>query len=153
VRRGRWDHFRARGALLGCTAARSTRTLGGAGDDVDLLYATTLIIATAAGALALLTSVLAFFRPSAQIEPKTPIWRVLLSHHLTNGALALGVLSLAISVLVHSRWGHGPGTVAPMEFERLMSEHEAFPTVGVILILGLALSVYRRQRQRHGSAT
>lgn len=120
---------------------------------MDLVYAITLIVAIAAGALALLTSVLAFFRSSADMEPTTPIWRVLLSRRLTNGALTLGVLCLAISIVVHSRWGHGPGTVAPMEFERLISEHEAFPTVGAILILGLVLSVYVGRRQRRGSAT
>ena len=120
---------------------------------MDLLYAITLIVALAAGALALLTSILAFSRPGANMAPKTAIWRALLSHRLTNGALALGILSLAISVVVHSRWGHGPGAVAPMEFERLISEHEAFPTVGAILLLGLALAVYRKLRQRHGGAT
>jgi hypothetical protein len=31
-----------------------------------------------------------------------------------NSALALGFVSLTTSIVVHSRWGHGPGTVAPM---------------------------------------
>ena len=137
------------------THSHSTTLGRRAGHDkrVDLLYAITLIVAIAAGTLALLTSVLAFFRPGANVESKTPVWRLLLSHRLTDGALALGILSLAISAAVHSHWGHGPGTVAPMEFERLISEHEAFPTVGVILLLGLALSLYGKRRQRHGSAT
>ena len=76
-----------------------------------------------------------------------------MSHRLTDGALALGILSLAISVAVHSLWGHGPGTVMPLEFERLISEHEAFPAVGVILLLGLALTLYGKRRRRHGSPT
>ena len=109
---------------------------------MDLLYAITLIVAIAAGAIALLTRVLAFFRPGANVEPKTPVWKILLSHRLTDGALALGILSLAISVAVHSHWAHGPGTVMPLEFERLISEHEAFPAVVVIFVLGLELSLY-----------
>ena len=113
---------------------------------MDRLYAITLIVAFAAGTLALLTGVLAILGPGAHRQPKTPVWNALLSHRLANGALALGVLSLTISVAVHSRWGHGPGTVAPMEFERLISEHEAFPTIGAMLLLGLVCALYGRKR-------
>jgi hypothetical protein len=125
---------------------------GVAGDDVDLLYAITLIVAIAAGVLSLLASVLAIFGPFANADPRSRTWKVLVSHRLSDGALALGAFSLAISVAVHSHWGHGPGTVVPMEFERLISEHEAFPTVGAVLLLGLALTLYGKRRSRHGNA-
>lgn len=115
---------------------------------MDLLYAITLIIAIAAGVLAFSVSVLALFRKGAPMAPAVPIWRVRLLHHVTAGALALGTFSLMISVAVHSRWGHGPATVAPMGFERLTSEHEAFPTVAAILFLGFALTAYGQWRKR-----
>lgn len=82
------------------------------------------------------------------MEPAGLIRRVLLSHRLMNSALAQGVISLATSVVVHSRWGHGPSTVAPMDLGRLLSEHEAFPTVGAVLLLALLLALYRNRRQR-----
>ena len=71
-----------------------------------------------------------------------------MSRRLVNSALALGFISLATSVVVHSRWGHGPDTVAPMDLARLLSDHEAFPTVGAILLLPLVLTLYRNRRQR-----
>jgi hypothetical protein len=126
---------------------------GAAEDSVDLLYAITLIVAIAAGVLSLLASVLTVFWPGTNAEPETRTWKVLVSHRLSVGALALGAFSLAISVAVHSHWGHGPGTIVPMKFERLISEHEAFCTVGAILLLGLALTLYRTRRHRHGSST
>lgn len=115
---------------------------------MDFLYALTLIVAIAAAAVAILTGALALVRKYPQSEPDGLIWRVLSSHRLTNGALALGLISLATSVAVHSRWGHGPGTVAPMDLGRLLSDHEAFPTVGAILLLALVLALYRNRRER-----
>lgn len=109
-------------------------TLGSAGNDVDFLYAITLMVAIAAGVVAILTSVLGVIKPK------------LLSHCLTQSVLALGFVSLATSVVVHSRWGHGPGTVTPMDLRRLLSEHEAFPTVGAMLLLALVLAIYRSRR-------
>ena len=120
---------------------------------MDFLYAVTLMVAIAAGVVALFTSVLGLVKPNLQMEPNAPIWRVLLSHRLTQGALALGLVSLATSVVVHSRWGHGPGTVAPMDLRRLLSEHQAFPVVAAILLLALVLAVYGSRKQHHGSAT
>jgi len=119
---------------------------------VDLLYAVTLMVAIAAAVVAILTSVLGLVQPNLQMRPNAPIWKVLLSHRLIKGALALGFVSLATSVVVHSRWGHGPGTVAPMDLNRLLSEHEAFPAVAAVLLLALVLATYRTRRQRHGSA-
>jgi len=120
---------------------------------VDFLYAITLMVAIAAGVVAILTSVFGLVNPKLQMAPNALIWKVLLSHRLAKGALALGFSSLAISVVVHSRWGHGPGTVAPMDLRRLLSEHEAFPAVAGILLLALVLVIYRSHKQRHGSAT
>ncbi len=113
---------------------------------MDFLYAITLVVAIAAGVIAVLTGVVGLIRPYPQMGPIAPIWKVLLSHRLTNGALALGFISLATSVVVHSRWGHGPATVAPMDLSRLLSEHEAFPTAGAILLLALVLALYRSRR-------
>lgn len=103
---------------------------------MELLYAITLIVALAAAAAAILSSVIGLVKPSL-------FW-----HRLTWSALALGSFSLVTSVVVHSQWGHGPGTVAPMNLRRLLSEHEAFPTVGGMLLLAVVLDVYRWRRQR-----
>jgi len=120
---------------------------------VEALYAVTLMVALAAGTIAILTSLLGLVKKDAHVRPGAPVWKVLLSNRLMNGALALGVVSLAISIAVHSRWGHGPGTVAPLDFGRLLSEHEAFPTVGAMLLLALVLAFFRNRKRRHGSAT
>ena len=115
---------------------------------MDLFYAITLAVAIAAGVAAVLTSVLGLVKPDPLLEPNARIWKFLLSHRVTNGALALGVICLGTSVVVHSRWGHGPGTVAPMDLSRLLFEHEAFLTVGAILLVALILAFYRNWRQR-----
>lgn len=127
---------------------RLIHTLGGTGSDVDTLYAITLMVAIAAGVIAILTSLLGLVKTDTHLEPGASVWKLLCSHRLGAGALALGVFSLTISVLVHSRWGHGPGTVAPMNLSQLLSEHEAFPVVALILFLALALALYRNRRQR-----
>lgn len=118
------------------------------GDDVDILYPITLLSALAAGVIATLTSLLGLLRTGAHVQPDVPVWRFLLSHRLTDGALALGILSLAISVAVHSRWGHGPGTVSPMGLGRLLVEHRAFPAAGAILLVAFFLALYRKRKLR-----
>ena len=120
---------------------------------MDLLYAVTLLVSIAAGAVAVLTSVLGLIKPNPQMQADAPIRQVLTSRRLTNGALVFGFINLTTSVVVHSRWGHGLGTAAPMDLGRLPSEHEAFPTVGAMLLLALLLTLYRSRRWRHGSAT
>lgn len=110
------------------------------------------MVAIAAGVIAILTSFLCLVKADTHSQSGTLVWKVLLSHRLTHGALALGIFSLAISVAVHSRWGHGAGTVAPMNFSQLLSEHEAFPTVGAMLLLALLLALYGYRRQREGNA-
>lgn len=114
---------------------------------MDFLYALTLIVAMAAAAVAVLTSILGLVRQYPPIEPDGLIRKVLMSRRFANSALALGAISLTTSVVVHSRWGHGPGTVAPMDLGPLLSEHEAFPTVGAILFLALVLGLYKSRRQ------
>lgn len=120
---------------------------------METLYAVTLMVAIAAGAIAILTSLLGLIRTDEYLRSDAVVWKILLSHHLANAALALGVVSLVTSVVVHSRWGHGPGTVAPLDFAQLLSEHEAFPTVGATLFLAVVLTIIRNRRQRRGSAT
>ena len=120
---------------------------------MDTLYAITLMVAMAAAAIAILASLLGLIKTDAHLRPGAPVRRALLSHRLMNGALALGVVSLAISIAVHSRWGHGPGTVAPQDFGQLLSDHEAFPTVGAMLLLVLVLALFRNRSKHHGSVT
>jgi hypothetical protein len=81
---------------------------------VDFLYALTLIVAMAAAAVAVLTCVLGLVRKDPPAEPDGLIRKVLMLRRFMNSALALGFVSLTTSIVVHSRWGHGPGTVAPM---------------------------------------
>jgi hypothetical protein len=120
---------------------------------METLYAIALIVAMAAGAIAILTSLLGLIKTDSHLQPVASVWSALLSHRLMNGALVLGVVSLAISIFVHSRWGHGPGTVAPLDLGQLLSEHEAFPTVGGMLLLALVLAYFRNRRQRHRTVT
>jgi hypothetical protein len=120
---------------------------------METLYAITLLLAMVAGAIAILTNLLGLLKRDAHLRPADGVLKVLLSHRLANAALGLGVVSLAISIVVHSRWGHGPGTVAPLDFGRLLSEHESFPIVGAMLLLALVLAFFRNRRNRHGSAT
>ena len=115
---------------------------------MDFLYAITLMVAAAAAAVAISTSVLSLVRSGPQTEPNSSIWKLLLSHSLTRGVVAVGFVSLATSVVVHSRWGHGPDTVAPMDPGRLLSEHEAFPAVAAILLLALVLVIYKDRIRR-----
>lgn len=119
---------------------------------MDTLYAVALIVATATAVVAILASLLPLIGSVPHLQSGARVWKVLLSHRLARGALVLGVFSLIVSVLVHSRWGHGPGTVAPMGFGQLLSEHEAFPTVGAMLLLALLLIFFRNRHQRDGSA-
>ena len=120
---------------------------------MDTLYAITLMVAIAAAVIAILASLLPLIRTDKNSRPGARASRILLPHRLANFALALGVFSLTASVFVHSRWGHGADTVAPMGFGRLLAEHEAFPTVGAMLLLASVLAVYGNRRRRHGSAT
>ena len=119
---------------------------------MDTLYAVTLMVAIAAGAIAILASLGGLIKTDTYLRPDTVVSKVLLSHRLANGALALGVVSLAISVVVHSRWGHGPGTVAPLDFSQLLSGHQAFPIAGAMLFLAMVLAFFRNRRPLSGVA-
>lgn len=110
---------------------------------MDTLYAITLMVAIAAGVFAIVASLLGLVKTDAHLRPDAPMWKALLSHRLANGVLALGIFSLTTSVVVHARWGHGPDTAAPMDLSRLLSEHEAFPIIGALLLLALILALYR----------
>jgi hypothetical protein len=101
------------------------------------------MVAIAAGIFAIVTSLLGLIKPDAHLRPDAPVWKTLLSHRLSNAALALGIFSLATSVVVHWRWGHGPDTAAPMDLSRLLYEHEAFSIVWALLLLALILALYR----------
>lgn len=97
---------------------------------MDLAYSTTLIVALIAGVLALL-----------RVLPGPAVLF----------ALVLGTLCLVTSVVVHLLWGHGPETPAPMDFERLVLEHEAFSVAAVILASGYMLNSCAARRSRNRS--
>lgn len=117
---------------------------------MDTLYAITLIVALAAAIIAILASLLPMVGAGAHLQPDARIRKALLSHRMAYGVLALGVLSLTASVVVHSRWGHGPGTVAPMSFDRLLSQHQAFTVIAAMLLLSLILALVRKAARRKG---
>ena len=101
---------------------------------MDLAYSITLIIALITGVLALLQGFLALRRRDAR---------------KSVGVLVFGALSLVSSVVVHLLWGHGPTTPAPMDFARLVLEHEAFPVAAAILASGFMLNAYAARRPRN----
>lgn len=75
------------------------------------LYSVSLIVALLTGAFALLGGVFALLKSGAHELPAVRLWI-----RTSIGALALGTLSLVISVLVHLLWGHGPMSVQPLDF-------------------------------------
>jgi hypothetical protein len=118
---------------------------------VDTFYEVSLVVAIASAVVAILSSLLGLAVANVRLSPAALVWKTLLSHRLANGAFALGVISLAFSVVIHSRWGHGPGTIAPMDFSQLLSEHEAFATVATMLLLALILAFFRKRREQSGN--
>jgi uncharacterized membrane protein len=116
---------------------------------VDLTYSITLIVALIAGVLALLQGFNALRRRDARKSAERSHWARLLGGRAVFGVLVLGTLSLLSSVVVHLLWGHGPTTPAPMDFEGLVLEHEAFPVAAVILVSGFMLNAYAARRPRN----
>mgnify|MGYP003481577930 FL=1 len=116
---------------------------------MDLAYSITLIIALITGVLALLQGFLALRRRDARkAVERSPADR-LLGGRAVLGVLVFGTLSLVSSVVVHLLWGHGPTTPAPMDFARLVLEHEAFPVAAAILASGFMLNAYAARRPRN----
>ena len=62
-------------------------------------------------------------------------------------ALAVSAVSLACSVLVHGRWGHGPGSLEPMAGPAFLAAHPAFLVAAALLAVGAILraAVARRR--------
>jgi hypothetical protein len=76
----------------------------------------------------------------------------------TRGArvlFAIAVLALLLSVLVHVRWGHGPGSPEPMPFGQVLSEHPAFFWAAVILLFAgfPAALIAARERERRARSS
>lgn len=118
---------------------------------MDALYSITLLVAIAAGAVAVGAGILGLVGPDSRGTLGATGWRLLASHRLTEGVLALAVVSWATSIVVHSRWGNRPGARAPMGPGQLLSEHEAFPVVGAMLLVAAALVVERVRRRSRGN--
>ena len=57
---------------------------------------------------------------------------------------AVAVTALALSVVVHARWGHGPASSEPMGLGELFSAHPAFLWVAMLLVFaGLPAKLLR----------
>lgn len=109
---------------------------------MDFLHSVSLIVALLVGILALTRGAFVLLSDHAGRQPAARAWAVLLSNRVAVAALTLGTFSLVISVVVHHNWGHGPTTVTPMAFWRLLAEHEVFIVAAVVLASGVTLNAY-----------
>lgn len=109
---------------------------------MDRLYSISLIVAFAAGSFSLAAGLFRILQAGATQLTAYPRWRNLLSCRVAAVAIALGGVSLALSIAVHSRWGHGPTSAQPLNFWGLINEHETFVAAAIILALGLAANIY-----------
>ena len=105
---------------------------------MDLLYSSSLFISLVAGSTAVLIGVLAL--------PGTGLARSLIGAGFW--AVALAVLSLLTSVVVHRNWGHGPASAAPMDGAQFVGNHTAFLVAGAIVVIGLMVLFWARRRRR-----
>lgn len=105
---------------------------------MDFIYSSSLLISLLAGSAGALIGVLALLGSKAG--------RSLIGAGLS--AVALALLALVISVVVHWQWGHGPTSASPMNAADFVGAHTAFLVSGVIIVVGLVVLLYVRQRQR-----
>lgn len=103
---------------------------------MDILYSCSLLIALVAGCGAVLLGILAMLRIG-------PGWMI----RAGWSALTLALLSLVTSVVVHSRWGHGPDSTEPMDVARFASAHPGFLVASLIIVAGLVLVWYARRHR------
>ena len=114
---------------------------------MDFLYSYSLLISLITGAVSIPLGALAILRRG----PGSRLIRLGLS------AVALATISLAISVVVHRHWGHGPASVEPMDVVRFVGSHTGFLAASIVIAVGLALTLYARRRRHltkiHSSLT
>ena|SRR5688572_10125517 len=102
---------------------------------MDFIYSCSLFVSLVAGSLAVLIGVLAIVRNGPSLI------RAGLS------AVSLSTLALAISVVVHWRWGHGPASAEPMGVARFLGSHTAFAAAFGVTAVGLVVILYARRRR------
>jgi hypothetical protein len=95
---------------------------------VDTLYAATLLVSFAGGALAVASSISALVARSGRARNRCA--------RLGGGALACGAAAGIVSFLVHGRWGHGQESVEPMALGVFLSAHPAYAAAAALLLAG-----------------
>lgn len=103
---------------------------------MDNLYSLSLLVSLIAGSLGVIMGAIAAFSNG----PKKTVLRIGLASTLS------GMAALAVSVLVHRYWGHGPGSLEPMAWGAFLEFHTAFTVAGVLLAAGLAVYWYAQTR-------
>jgi len=105
---------------------------------MDFLYSSSLTISMVAGCAGVLVGVLALLqRTRGSLLVRAGLL-----------AIALAALGLLTSVAVHWHWGHGPTSPEPMGVARFIGSHTAFLVASIILVVGLAVVLYARRRER-----
>jgi len=105
---------------------------------MDFLYSSSLTISMVAGCAGVLVGVLALLQHA----------RGSLLVRAGLLAITLAALGLSTSVAVHWHWGHGPTSPEPMGVARFIGSHTAFLVASIILVVGLAVVLYARRRER-----
>ena len=118
---------------------------GGATHTMDALYSFSLLLSLASSGAAVLWGLV---RLVARRD--SPRWaggqlrRVRPSgaraSSLGWGLVTCAAAALAVSVLVHARWGHGPGSAEPMGFAELVQAHPSFLWAVAMASLAAALT-------------
>ena len=111
-----------------------------ASGDVDFIYSISLLVSLMAGSVGVLIGLLATGRRGSGAR----IIRACLS------AIAVALLGLVISVVVHWHRGHGPDSPEPMGVARFASSHAAFLVAIVLIGVGLSLVLFAKRRRAVG---
>ena len=103
---------------------------------MDFLYSAALLISLIAGCTGLLLGLTVIVSARSR--------SVLSSAALFSVRLA--TICLAVSVLVHWFWGHGPASPEPMTLNSFVDAHPAFLVAGTAIGIGLMLTIYARRK-------
>ena len=103
---------------------------------VDALYAISLLVSLAAGSVSMMLGLAAHFSlrgetPPDRARPGAP--KAALFVRVATGLLVLSGIAGLTSFVVHSRWGHGEGSVAPMTVSELVRAHPSFLVAGLLI--------------------
>lgn len=105
---------------------------------MDLLYSYSLLMSMIFGGVSVLIGAIAALRQGSG-------QRLV---RLGSSAVAVALLSLVVSIVVHRHWGHGPTSAEPMELARFVGSHAGFLAASAIIGLGVVLILYARRRGR-----